>query len=177
MCCGHAPIPRLKRPTLDGRRRGARAAGLDANDYGRFDFEDRGGVTGGVGRVHGQARRRADEGHAGDVGLQRVVASQPGSPSSSCPSTRRCTRIRKYHEQGNAYFDEGQYARAAAQYRSANVIYDYTFPEDEATWAAGHRRAAPEVCNLNAAACNTKIGSYDDALQNCYEVLRAEPPT
>jgi tetratricopeptide (TPR) repeat protein len=147
------------------------SAGRDANDYGRFDFEDPEAVAAAWGASTGKPDDEQMKAMQAMSGCNHDKSSEIAI--YELPIDEKVRRIRKYHERGNAYFDEGQYARAAAQYRSANVIYDYTFPEDEATWAVidGLRK----VCNLNAAACNTKIGSYDDALQNCYEVLRAEP--
>jgi len=148
------------------------SGGRDANDYGRFNFAEMTdadmaaawGAGGGADDPQAQAMRQMT-GCSHDKSSERAIFD--------LPIEDKVRRIRKHHERGNAFFDEGQYARAAVQYRSANVIYDYTFPDDDATWAIidGLRT----TCNLNAAACNLKVGAFDEALQNCYEVLRADP--
>ena len=141
--------------------------GHDANDYSRFFSGENG-----VGDGNGADRINDEQANA----LRQMSACSHDKSSERAifdlPLEEKMRRMRKLHERGNIYFDEGQYARAVGQYKSANVIYDYTFPDDDATWKI--LDSLRSICNLNSAACNLKIAQYDDALQNCREVLRED---
>lgn len=89
------------------------------------------------------------------------------------PIEQKLQRMERCHARGNALFVEGQFYRAATQYKSALVVYEYAFPDDDATWARLDRLRL--VCNLNSAACNLKVGLLDEALSNCHQVLAVEP--
>ena len=45
------------------------------------------------------------------------------------PVAEKIERMDAFHERGNMLFEEGQYARAAEQYKFALVYYEYSFPE------------------------------------------------
>jgi tetratricopeptide (TPR) repeat protein len=73
---------------------------------------------------------------------------------------------------GNALFNEGQYARAALQYRQALIYYDYSFPEGEQQVFLDDLR---RVCLLNSAACFIKPRELQEALECCDQVLQEAP--
>jgi tetratricopeptide (TPR) repeat protein len=73
---------------------------------------------------------------------------------------------------GNALFSEGQYARAALQYRQALIYYDYSFPEGEQQVFLDDLR---RVCLLNSAACFIKTRELQEALECCEQVLQEAP--
>jgi tetratricopeptide (TPR) repeat protein len=73
---------------------------------------------------------------------------------------------------GNALFSEGQYARAALQYRQALIYYDYSFPEGEQQVFLDDLR---RVCLVNSAACFIKTRELQEALECCNQVLQEAP--
>ena len=75
-----------------------------------------------------------------------------------------------FHQQGNQFFEEGQYPHASRLYKRALVYYEYTFPEadDKETWARIDQIRL--TCNLNSAACHIKMGDLEEAANNCYQV-------
>mmetsp|Transcript_22694 Transcript_22694/g.47243 ORF Transcript_22694/g.47243 Transcript_22694/m.47243 type:complete len:464 (-) Transcript_22694:29-1420(-) len=85
----------------------------------------------------------------------------------------RLGEMKGFCEQGNSYYDEGQYARAAMKYKKAVIYYEYCFPENE------EEEKQTEEIRLtalsNSAACFLKVKAYEDTLDHCDQVLKVDP--
>jgi tetratricopeptide (TPR) repeat protein len=74
---------------------------------------------------------------------------------------------------GNAFFEEGQYGRAALKYYRTLVYVEYVFPDtDEEDRLLEHVKF---IANLNSAACKLKTRQYDEVKQHCTHALEFEP--
>jgi tetratricopeptide (TPR) repeat protein len=78
-----------------------------------------------------------------------------------------------FRARGNAFFEEGQFRRAALHYRRALVYHDYAFPENEE--AKRRMEQLWRTCMLNSAACFIKAGEVMEAQECCDQVLAADP--
>jgi len=79
----------------------------------------------------------------------------------------------EFNAQGNAFFEEGQYGRAALRYYKTLVYVEYVFPDtDEEDNLLEHVRF---IANLNSAACKLKTRQYDEIKQHCAQALAFEP--
>ena len=92
------------------------------------------------------------------------------------PTADKMAGIRRFHARGNMLFSEGQFRRAAIQFRAALIWYEYTFPEKtrgpDGQAALDARRLA---CLLNLAACEISLHAWADAEGTCSQALRAQP--
>ncbi|CAM9669724.1 unnamed protein product [Chrysoparadoxa australica] len=77
-----------------------------------------------------------------------------------------------FKAKGNSLYAEGQYRRAAQQYRLAMIYYDYTFAEGEEAYKMDALRL---VCCVNSAACFVKVGEWGEAREYCQQALREDP--
>eukprot|EP00904_Undaria_pinnatifida_P007966 jgi/Undpi1/429/HiC_scaffold_1.g00425.m1 len=89
------------------------------------------------------------------------------------PIEEKLEACREFRQKGNLFHEEGQYRRAALQYRQALIYYDFCFPdkEDDQQELDDIRQA----CLLNSAACFLACGELDQTMDCCYQALRAEP--
>ncbi|KAA0176350.1 hypothetical protein FNF27_02046 [Cafeteria roenbergensis] len=92
------------------------------------------------------------------------------------PTSHKMSGIRRFHARGNLLFSEGQFRRAAVQFRAALVWYEYTFPDQrkgpDGQAALDARRAA---CLLNLAACEISLRAWKEAEETATQALRALP--
>ena len=78
-----------------------------------------------------------------------------------------------FRVQGNAFYREGQYARAADRYRRALVYFEYVFTDtDEEQQEVDALRL---LCLLNHAASKLKIRDYAEVHSSCNEALKLDP--
>ncbi|CAN0166434.1 unnamed protein product [Ascophyllum nodosum] len=80
---------------------------------------------------------------------------------------------REFRHKGNLFHGEGQYRRAALQYRQALIYYDFCFPEKDS-----EQKELDEIrqaCLLNSAACFLACQELDQTLDCCYQALREDP--
>ena len=85
----------------------------------------------------------------------------------------RLAEMRSFCEQGNSYYDEGQYARATMKYKRALIYYEYCFPENDE-----EEKQVTEIrltALSNSAACFLKIKEYEEALEHCDQALKIDP--
>ena len=85
----------------------------------------------------------------------------------------RLAACRGFQTEGNMFFREGQYQRAAVRYHHAITYFEYAIPEDDAQQAALDAARLPVY--LNFATCMLKLGSLDEALNYCQQALRIDP--
>lgn len=85
----------------------------------------------------------------------------------------RLAEMTTFMEQGNNFYDEGQYARATLKYKRALVFFEYCFPETDAEEEQCSRIRL--VCLMNSAACFLKLKNYDDGIENCNQALQIDP--
>ncbi len=85
----------------------------------------------------------------------------------------RLSACRGYQTEGNMFFREGQYQRAAVRYHHAITYFEYAIPEDDAQQEELDAARLPVY--LNFAACMLKLGSLDEALNYCHQALRIDP--
>ncbi|KAJ9547980.1 hypothetical protein OSB04_020523 [Centaurea solstitialis] len=78
----------------------------------------------------------------------------------------------KKKEEGNTFFKDGKYLKAAKRYEKAAkfIKYDTSFNEEEKKQA----KALKVSCNLNNAACKLKLKDYKQAEKLCTKVLEVE---
>ncbi len=67
----------------------------------------------------------------------------------------KIAECQKFNTQGNAFFEEGQYGRAALKYYRTLIYVEYVFPDtDEEDALLEHVKF---IANLNSAACKLKV--------------------
>jgi tetratricopeptide (TPR) repeat protein len=92
------------------------------------------------------------------------------------PNEEKMNGIRRFHARGNALFTEGQFRRAAIQYRAATVWYEYTFPPSED--GPNGQVALDQIrlkCLNNLAACEMSLRDWTSAEQSVTLVLKQDP--
>lgn len=80
---------------------------------------------------------------------------------------------REFRHKGNRFHEEGQYRRAALQYRQALVYYDFCFTDKEEIQL--ELDETRQACLLNSAACFLRCDELGQVLDCCYQVLQEEP--
>ena len=109
--------------------------------------------------------------------LMQAQRSMVGCGSSDRSAERRVVEMElggrlqfmeKYKDEGNGYFEEGQYARAATKYKRVLIYYEYCFPETKVE--EKQCDSLRIVSLMNSAICHMKLSLFDEALENCKQV-------
>ena len=85
----------------------------------------------------------------------------------------RLLACRDFQNEGNMFFREGQYERAAVRYHHAITYFEYAIAEDEDQQGELDRVRLPVY--LNFAACMLKLDRLDEAFNYCEQALRIDP--
>lgn len=95
---------------------------------------------------------------------QRLMDMTTAEKQAACDEFRRL---------GNAFFAQGQHARAAFHYHRALVYFEYMFPDSEREAAAVDALRLRVL--LNMAACKLRTQQLDDAVHNADQALEIDP--
>ncbi|GBG24248.1 Peptidyl-prolyl cis-trans isomerase FKBP5 [Hondaea fermentalgiana] len=89
-------------------------------------------------------------------------------------STRvKLDECRVFREEGNAWFEEGQYFRASEKYRRVTIWLDYTFPDTDEELKEMQEVHLPALVNL--AVCFLKLGDAAQAMELARRALDMDP--
>lgn len=83
-------------------------------------------------------------------------------------TTDKLRHCRMFKQLGNMFHREGQYYRAAGQYRKCLVYYEYAFPDTEEEQAELDQLRLESLLNL--CACKLKTKQYDEVVEFASQV-------
>mmetsp|Transcript_7 Transcript_7/g.16 ORF Transcript_7/g.16 Transcript_7/m.16 type:complete len:283 (-) Transcript_7:2-850(-) len=78
----------------------------------------------------------------------------------------------EFRDQGNAWFQEGQYFRASEKYRKVQIWLDYTFANDDDEQKKMDDILLPALVNLGI--CQIKLKQYSEAVNTCRLALQID---
>ena len=74
---------------------------------------------------------------------------------------------------GNAYYNEGQYARATMKYKRVQVFFEYFFEFDSPAQEEETNQVRLDSIT-NSAACFLKLNAYAETLEQCEQALKLD---
>eukprot|EP00761_Pharyngomonas_kirbyi_P003310 gb/GECH01003314.1/.p1 GENE.gb/GECH01003314.1/~~gb/GECH01003314.1/.p1 ORF type:complete len:290 (+),score=95.38 gb/GECH01003314.1/:1-870(+) len=81
-------------------------------------------------------------------------------------------KAQKRRQQGNDYFSEKQFGKAASRYEKATALFDFIYSLTSNEQTQANQEKLP--CLLNLAACQLKLGEYRRAMETCDQVLQVD---
>lgn len=80
---------------------------------------------------------------------------------------------RRFHQEGNLAFKDGNYKLAASFYQKVFIQLDYTFPEDD-HWNTLFEEIRAKT-DLNMALSQYKLENYNECIRYCDKVIKHTP--
>mmetsp|Transcript_11421 Transcript_11421/g.20770 ORF Transcript_11421/g.20770 Transcript_11421/m.20770 type:complete len:520 (-) Transcript_11421:21-1580(-) len=89
------------------------------------------------------------------------------------PPADRLREMKSFREIGNAYYNEGQYARATMKYKRVQVFFEYFFEFDSPAQEEETNQVRLDSIT-NSAACFLKLNAYAETLEQCEQALKLD---